>query len=478
VVVATETTAPQSPQPSSTPAPITHEMAAIAVVAAEVAIETAEVAIETAEVVVETVEVAVATTSTAAPPQPRPSTPRSGRPRFFPVPSAELEHRQRLRELLGHGWSAEPHPRDPSWQNQRRRLEQDIRNDAVTVVQELRNEGMSVAAAADMMGLSARSARRWQQDWDGAALRYRGRPQLRCTAARAEEVVWFLHRRGPLLGMPSLRAEFADVPGAELQDLLSCYRHLWLAAHPRLVHVLHWHRAGAVWAMDFTELSRPIDGLYRYVFAVRDLASGRQLAWRPVLDMTEATAQAELQLLFTIYGAPLVLKSDNGSAFRAEAMKRFLRRWRVWPLYSPPGAPWYNGAIEASIGSLTKRTQFEAERRGDDAWTSADLDAARALANDLSRPRGLHGPTPTQAWDARRAPTESDRDAFAVRVERLEESARVGDGIALDAELNHYDQAALHRGVLQQALVESGYLSFARRQLPQALFGKKTASFR
>src|SRR5947209_14234897 len=130
---------------------------------------------------------------------------------------------------------------------------------------------MSAAAAADMVGMAARSARRWQQDADGAALRYRGRPHRRCTAARAEEVVRLLHAHGPWLGLPSLRSVFADVPRAELQDLLSCYRHLWLAAHPRELHVLHWHRPGAVWAMDFTELSRPIDGLYRYVFAVRDL---------------------------------------------------------------------------------------------------------------------------------------------------------------------------------------------------------------
>ena len=127
---------------------------------------------------------------------------------------------------------------------------------------------------------------------------------------------------------------------------------------------------------------------------------------------------------------------------------------------------------------MKRRTQFEAERRSDDAWTSADLDAARALANDLSRPRGLRGPTPMEAWDARRPPTAAERDAFAVRVEGLEESARIRKGLALDVELEHYDQAALHRGVLQQALVECGYLSFTRRRLPQLFFGKKAASFR
>src|SRR5205807_2895655 len=98
---------------------------------------------------------------------------------------------------------------------------------------------------------------------------------------------------------------------AELEDLLGCYRHLWLAEHPRELCELHWHVPGAVWAMDFTEVRQWIDGRYRYVFAVRDLASGLQLAWRPVPDLSVAAVLPELQLLFTIHGPPLVLKSDN-----------------------------------------------------------------------------------------------------------------------------------------------------------------------
>src|SRR5262249_37086453 len=83
---------------------------------------------------------------------------------------------------------------------------------------------------------------------------------------------------------------------------------------------------------------------------------------------------AELQVLLTIHGAPLVLKLDNGAAFRSGWLKRCLRVWGVWPLYSPPGQPWYNGAIEASIGSLKKRTAWQAWRVGHEGeWSGADL---------------------------------------------------------------------------------------------------------
>jgi hypothetical protein len=46
-----------------------------------------------------------------------------------------------------------------------------------------------------------------------------------------------------------------------------------------------------------------------------------QLAWEPVATSTTAAVLPVLERLFTIAGAPLVLKSDNGSAFRAERLK-------------------------------------------------------------------------------------------------------------------------------------------------------------
>jgi transposase InsO family protein len=215
------------------------------------------------------------------------------------------------------------------------------------------------------------------------------------------------------------------------------------------------------------------------VFAVRDLASGQQLAWLPVRDMEAATAQAELELLFTIHGAPLVVKSDNGSAFLAASMKSKLGQWQVWPLYSPPGQPGYNGAIEASIGSLKKRTQHAAYLAGHaGAWTTADLDRARTLANLVARPRGAEGPTPQQLWESRRTPTQNERQAFAASVRQLEQRIRDQDALAQEAPLNHYEQASLHRRVLPQVLMEHGLLTITRRRIPQTFYGQKVANIR
>ena len=70
----------------------------------------------------------------------------------------------------------------------------------------------------------------------------------------------------------------------------------------------------------------------------------------------------------------LVLKCDNGPGFVARATKEFLRNWSIITLYSPPYAPWYNGAIERANRSLKEETAFLAEKAGHPGyWTSAEL---------------------------------------------------------------------------------------------------------
>jgi Integrase core domain len=392
----------------------------------------------------------------------------------------EHSHRERLRQSMnGRGRRPRVQRRDRSCQRAQRQRERVVRAESAALASAWQDQGVPVRDIATLLDCPARTLRHWQHQLSADRLQAHplGRPHLHCTAAQSQAVVRFLHDHGPWVGMPTLSGAFGGLPAAELRELLWVFRHLWAGQHPRESNVLHWHQVGAVWAMDFTKVQCAIDGIYPYVFAVRDLASGMQLAWRPVLDLQAATAQAELEVLFTIHGAPLVLKSDNGSAFRAASTKAQLGRWQVWPLYSPPGQPGYNGAIEASIGSLKKRTQHAAYlacHAG--AWTTADLDRARELANQVARPRGATGPTPQEAWQSRRPPSLAERAAIAPDVGRLEEQIRIQTGIAPQTPLDHYQQAELHRRVLQQVLVERGLLTITRRRLPQTFYGQKVAN--
>src|SRR5262245_26763715 len=114
-----------------------------------------------------------------------------------------------------------------------------------------------------------------------------------------------------------------------LADLLSRYRRVWVRRHARLFHVLHWQQAGTVWAVDYARPPLPLEGRYTDLLAVRDLAGGMQLLWLPVAEATAATTAAALLSLFMLYGAPLVLKADNGSPFVAGATRELLGQGRT-----------------------------------------------------------------------------------------------------------------------------------------------------
>jgi hypothetical protein len=269
---------------------------------------------------------------------------------------------------------------------------------------------------------------------------------------------------GPGTGLPTLRALCPEMARREIQDLLRRYRRVWRRRHRLLVHVLHWQRAGTVWAVDFAEPPLAVDGCYSRLLAVRDLASGLQLAWLPVADESAPTAGDGLVALFRAHGAPLVLKSDNGSAFIAEQTRSLLAAWRVWHLRSPPDLPEYNGSCEAGIGSMKTRTHHQAARGArPGVWTCDDTEAARLEANTTARPWGYRGPTPTEVWAQRRPVTPAERAAFGRRMERLERAERLQRGLGPEVAGNRMEQAAAHRAALVRALVEAGYLAFTRK---------------
>jgi transposase InsO family protein len=209
---------------------------------------------------------------------------------------------------------------------------------------------------------------------------------------------------------------------AELADLLQRYRRYWRWCHQHAPYRLHWPCPGAVWAIDFAQPPQPRDGLYPYLLAVRDLASGQQLLWLPVHDITAAEVQAALPWLFARLGAPLVLKTDNGSPFAAASTQEFLAQSHVACLFSPAYTPSYNGSIEAGIGSLKTRTERHASAAGHPGyWTCQDVAAAQAEANATARPQGPTGPTPDELWQQRRAISAETRAAFAAAVQRQRE---------------------------------------------------------
>jgi transposase InsO family protein len=201
------------------------------------------------------------------------------------------------------------------------------------------------------------------------------------------------------------------------------------------------------------------------------------LLWLPVADATAATVVEALTILFVVHGAPLVLKSDNVSAFGAAVVQRLLAAWGVKNLFSPPRVPKYNGSIEAGIGSLTTRTERHAAQQGRPGfWSWDDTEAARQEANATARPRGENGPSPEEAWNSREPISTGERQGFEQTVARLQEEEAQAQGGPPTNPRDEQSIRARDRRAIRRALVEHGHLYFRRRRIPPPIPRRNAAS--
>ena len=146
-----------------------------------------------------------------------------------------------------------------------------------------------------------------------------------------------------------------------------------------------------------------IDHVWSYDFAMDTTQDGRRLKVMPVVDeysreclalQMERSITAEdvvetLARLFTERGEPAYIRSDNGSEFTAEAIKRWLAVSGIETLYIEPGAPWENAYSETFISRMRDELL--------DREVFADLKEAKVLAKDYrdhynqERPHGALG---------------------------------------------------------------------------------------
>ena len=364
-------------------------------------------------------------------------------------------------------------------QQRKREVERMARVRAVAFGRWTRPTGLTRKEAAVKIGLLPGTLGTWDRRWrlDRLRAKPRGRPAERADAETRQALFAVFDVTGPGVGLVSLQAMLPHVPRRELEDLLRRYRRVYLKAKRRLLHVLRWHHAGRVWAMDYTDPPSPVDGLYEDVLAGRDLPSGNQLAALPVpRECGRASADA-MEELFKKHGPPLVVKTDNGSPLACEEVEKVLERYGVFPLLSPPRYPRYNGACEAGIGWLQTRAHYEAARHGRPGeWTCDDLEAARQAGNELGRPWGRLAPTPDLAWRSRMPITRAERYLFRAAVERLRKELRKEMGILPGMESERPTRSAVDRVAISRALIERGYLSIRRRRISlpfRTLFRRK-----
>jgi len=106
-----------------------------------------------------------------------------------------------------------------------------------------------------------------------------------------------------------------------------------------------------VWCWDFIHDRDERGGSLKWLSIVDEytreclaLEVGRSLTSTHVIDV--------LVELFRIRGLPRHVRSDNGPEFIAGALRRWLEKAQVGPLYIAPGSPWENGYAESFHGRL------------------------------------------------------------------------------------------------------------------------------
>jgi len=280
-------------------------------------------------------------------------------------------------------------------------------------------------------------------------------------------VIHLLDEHGPHVGIATLRECFPAMSRSELTDIVRRYRRVWRKRNRVPLRVLDWRCPGRVWAIDFSGPLTAIEGRYPYMLAVRDVCTGEQLLWLPVENATGEVARDALAALFATHGAPLVLKSDNGSPFTGSVVQELLVQHEVVALFSPPYWPAYNGAIEAGIGSLKDRTEASAARAGHPGcWTWDDVARARLEANTLARPRGKSGPSPEDAWTGRTAITSEERTAFRKTMEEVRSELQNALAACVVGGVRVTSEAEMARSAIRLTLERRGYLHYTRRSIP------------
>lgn len=365
-------------------------------------------------------------------------------------------------------------------QQVRRCRELSARRHATQFASDLGRRGAPCRRAAEAVGLRPRTLAHWRRSLERGELtcKPRGRPCKQSPQENRRNVVEWIEEVGPQVGLPTIRATFPNMPRCELVDLQRDYRREFRQANRQATEELTWHKPGRVWAMDHEKRprTRPIDGLYPEVFSVRDLASGMQLAWMPVPDETAETTFDVLAALFEEHGPPLVLKSDNGPAFKSQLIGRLLEDWGVVPLRSPPVTPRYNGSCEAGIGAMKVRTYYQAARNGRGGnWSSEDTEAARCEANEYHHPSGQDEFTPDQLWQSRARIDYTERAQFHLAVERAQDEQREKRSCGPEKQPTAAEQAAEHRRAVRQALVELGILTTVWRSITLPIKPRKVA---
>ena len=114
---------------------------------------------------------------------------------------------------------------------------------------------------------------------------------------------------------------------------------------------------GHVWSYDFV-LERTQDGRAFRILNIIDEYTRECLAVKIQRRLDHEDVQECLTELFCSHGVPVHLRSDNGPEFIAHALREWLNKLSLKPLFIEPGSPWENGYVESFNGKMRESGLF------------------------------------------------------------------------------------------------------------------------
>jgi hypothetical protein len=153
----------------------------------------------------------------------------------------------------------------------------------------------------------------------------------------------------------------------------------------------------------------------------------------------EDAVYQNLEAAFARYGAPLVLKHDDGSIFHGKRIRKLLREHQVTELTGPSHYPQYNGKQERSMRDIKSFVRAMA-RHGPPSTLTGRIDAAIYDLNEV-RPR------PVLCGRTAREVFEKDRIALPQRQEFMKEVNRRERKLRAEATTRAQRDSARRRAV-------------------------------
>lgn len=348
-------------------------------------------------------------------------------------------------------------------QRGRREEEAELRRLVVETTFRLQSTGLTMKKISRDLHVPLRTLQEWRRRWrvDNLVPKPRGRPPERGTRKARERLLRTLKDLPPGTGLPTLRRENPDMPVGELRRMKKMHDE-WTDKRRRLaLSRCTWTEAGRAWSMDFAKPPFFLERGYTHFLLVRDLATKELLEVCPVRAEDGASVREALSFLFSYYGPPLIIKSDNGPAFLSGDTAEFLLQLGVLPLLSPPYTPRYNGSAERGVGDGKTYAGHHAAVLGrPGAWSVTDLAWARQTLNTVRV--GTDGRTPAERAEGKTRVTVEERNAFLHLAETCLERARADRGKEPDKGFNKTQMASIYRQALRRALEKAGYLIVRR----------------